>query len=358
MPVWCPDARSNLLSAKMLQRVTLLLCLIGLLGIDFAQAAPEPGRVYRLLLLDSQAGSPYEEVRIAMLDTLAEFGYRAGENLHLTQQSSGNDLARGIALLEAEQDSNPDVIYVGGTLATIAAREVFFGARLPVVFAGTTDPVGIGVIDDFDHPPKANFTGVCYPVPIKARLRFIHHLLPEARRFGLIYADMPQSRSYNAWLRRALEEEPLFGDFEILFRSVPLIKGEQGDQQMAALALPLLQELDAQVDAFIAPNDQLGSRSEFAKLFARHASKPLIGLVRNDVMEGWGAVAAVFPQNSSIGRSAAEMVRDLFEGRSLSEIQPQWPERFGYAVDLGRAQALGVRVPVGILQLAGGNIVR
>jgi hypothetical protein len=97
MPVWCPDARLNLLSAKMLRRVTLLFCLIGLLSIDLAQAAPEPGRDYHLLLLDSQAGSPYEEIRIAMLDTLAEFGYRA-ENLHLTQQSSGNDLARDTSI--------------------------------------------------------------------------------------------------------------------------------------------------------------------------------------------------------------------------------------------------------------------
>jgi hypothetical protein len=98
MPVWCPDARLNLLSAKMLRRVTLLFCLIGLLSIDLAQAAPEPGRDYHLLLLDSQTGRPYEEIRIAMLDTLAEFGYRAGENLHLTQRSSGNDLARDTSI--------------------------------------------------------------------------------------------------------------------------------------------------------------------------------------------------------------------------------------------------------------------
>jgi putative tryptophan/tyrosine transport system substrate-binding protein len=343
----------------MLRRITRLLLLLSQLAPGLSLAAPGPGRDYQLLILDSQLGSPYEEIRSAMLDALAEFGYRVGENLHLSRYSAGNDLSRGIDLLQAgRRDSKPDVIYVGGTVATAAAKEILFGGRDPVVFAGTTDPVGLGVIDDFGHPPKANFTGISYPVPIEARLRFVRHLLPQARRFGLIYADMSQSRSYNAWVERMLEEEPMFADFEILFRSVPLIKGEAGDQQMAALALPLVQELNQRVDAFIAPNDQLGSRREFASQLTKSSRKPLIGLVRNDVMEEWGAVAAVYPLHSSIGRSAGEMVRDLFEGKPISEIEPRSPERFGYAVNLRRAQALGVSVPVGILQLAGENIVR
>ncbi len=325
-------------------------------GLGASLADPQPGRVYRLLMLDSQTGAPYSEIGSALLETLDSFGYREGENLQVVHRSIGNDLALGITQLDAEHAGTHDVIYVGGTLATLAAREVCFGTTQPVVFAATTDPVGLGIIDAFDRPPKANFTGVSYPVPVAARLRFIRHLLPQAHHFGMIYADMPQSRSYNEWLRRLMAEDPLFRELEVAFAPVPLITGDEGDRHMSALVLPQIEALDPRVDAFIAPNDQLGSREAYTRLFPAHASKPLIGLTRSEVMEGWGALASVFPLHENIGQMAAVMVRDLFEGRPLSEIEPRWPDRFGYAVNLGKAQAFGINVPVGILQLAGENI--
>lgn len=150
----------------------ILLCLaVWLLCVSPLSAAPQPGRIYRLLILDSQAGSPYAEIRAALLQGLASFGYASGRNLQLTLHTAGNDETQGVALLHAEAARPPDLVYVGGTVATLAAKQVFFGSDQPVVFAAPTDPVGIGVIDDFESQPKANFTGVCYPVPVKARFR-------------------------------------------------------------------------------------------------------------------------------------------------------------------------------------------
>lgn len=334
--------------------------LLLLLGCSLASAAPVPvpGHVYRLLALDSQSGSPYANVYAALLDALESYGYRKGENLSVTYHSAGNDVARGEAILRQASEESYDVIYVGGTVSTIAAKNVLYQSPQPVVFASATDPVGIGVIDGFNQPPKANFTGVCYPVPVKARLRFIRALFPQARRFGLVYADMPQSHSYNAWLSSTLQEDPVLEGMDILFRPVPLIKGEAGDKTMTQLARPIVQELEKKVDVFISANDQLGARRSFSNLIRKYTDKPLIGIVRSDVMDGWGAMAAVFPSHESIGRQAASMIQELFEGKSIDQIEPEWPARYGYAVDLKKAQAYGVTLPVGILQLAGENIVR
>jgi putative ABC transport system substrate-binding protein len=195
-------------------------------------------------------------------------------------------------------------------------------------------------------------------VPVKARVRFIRQLMPRAKTFGLIYADMPQSRSYNAWLRELLEKDSQFKDIRILFRPIPLVTGEDGDQRMAEQAIPFIQELDGQVDAFIKPNDQLGTREQFSRVVAKHASKPLIGIVKSDVVDGWGASAVIYPSHTSIGQQAASMIRDLFEGKPVRSIPPQWPTLYGYAVDLAKTRRFGISVPVGILQLAGENIVR
>ncbi len=327
-------------------------------GYSLASAAPVSGHVYRLLALDSQFGSPYADVYAALLDTLESYGYRKGENLSITHESAGNDIARGEEILRQLSEEGYDVIYVGGTVSTIAAKNVLFQHQQPVVFASTTDPVGIGVIDGFNQVPKANFTGVCYPVPVKARLRFIHALFPQAKRYGLVYADMPQSQSYNSWLSSNLQEDPLLKGIEILFRPVPLVKGEAGDATMTQLARPIVHELEQQVDLFISANDQLGARQSFSNLIRKHTDKPLIGIVRSDVMDDWGAFAAVFPSHESIGRQAANMIQKLFEGESVEQIEPEWPREYGYAVDLKKAQGYGVSLPVGILQLAGENIVR
>jgi putative ABC transport system substrate-binding protein len=320
----------------------------------------ESAKVYTLLILDSQLGNPYDEVRGALAKALSGYGYLEGRNLRTTLKVSGNDTAQGErALREQLKKDHFDVIFVGGTAATISAKNALLGDMSQrIVFGAPTDPVGIGVIKDFSSKPFANFTGVCYPVPPKARFKFIKRLLPGARTFALIYADMPQSRSYNQWVSDLFAHDPEFKGLNIIFRAVPLITGENGDSLMAVAALPHIRELDAQVDAFIKPNDQMGTRRQFAEVVFKTATKPLIGITRDDVMGRWGSTAVIYPSHTSIGEQAARMVKDLFEGKAIADIPPEWPRTYGFAVDLPKARQFNLTVPVELLQLSGDNIIK
>lgn len=322
--------------------------------------ADQPGKIFNLLILDSQKGNPYDELRGAMLGALNGYGYAEGKNLHTTLLLAGNDTNLGERVLrEALSKEHFDVIFVGGTAATIAAKNVLLGdAGQRVVFSAPTDPVGIGVIKDFNSRPFANFTGVCYPVPPKARFKFIKQFLPKAKTFGLIYADMPQSRSYNKWVQELLANDPDFKGLKIIFRAVPFIAGENGDRQMAEAAIPLVKELNGKVDAFIKPNDQLGTRRPFAEVVYKVANKPLIGIVKDDVMGQWGSTAVIYPSHTSIGEQAARMIKELFQGKPIADIAPEWPKKYGFAVDLPKAKQFNITVPVELLQLAGDNIVK
>ncbi|MES9929789.1 MAG: ABC transporter substrate binding protein [Candidatus Thiodiazotropha sp. 6PDIVS] len=335
-----------------------IIVFIGLVLPTASHSLPDPERFYRLLILDSQTGSPYQDVRIPLIAALSEYGYRVGENLQITYGIAENDVLAGELILKEELSKKFDVIYAGGTVATISAKHVMWNSHIPVVFGAPTDPIGLGVIDNFDQPPKANFTGVSYPVPVRSRFLFLRQLMPDAHRFGLIYADMPQSESYNRWIRELLENDPEFDDIEVIFRAVPLVTGNNGDQKMAELAIPFIQELNDKVDAFLKPNDQLGARENFAKTVESYADKPLIGLVKNDVVSRWGATAVVYPCLECIGRQVAVMIRGLFEDYQVQQIEPKWPARYGYAVDLTKTKHFGIKVPVGILQLSGKNIVQ
>ncbi len=313
----------------------------------------------KLLIVDSQEGNPYDQVRSALLKNLAEQGYVEGKNLEVTMYFIGNDLQEGEKILQSEKDKQYNVIFVGGTVATIAAKNVLLGDKAQnVVFASPTDPVGIGVIKDFDSKPFSNFTGVCYPVPVESRLRFLQKLMPKVKTIGLIYADMPQSISYNKWLTNEIENNPEFKDLKIIFRKVPLITGEDGDATMANLAINHVKELDSQVDVFIKPCDQMGTRKQLSTAVYTTATKPLIGLVRDDVMDHWGATATMYPSHESIGKQAAVMVVSIFEGKNSSDIIPEWPKGFGLAFDMNKTQEFGIDVPTEMLLMAGEDIVK
>lgn len=315
-------------------------------------------KTFKLFILASQKGSPYDSICASALTALASHGYTEGKNLKTVIKYSGNSVKRGEHILDEEQKNSYDVIFVAGTPATLSAKNVLYGKKQRVVFASVTDPVGIGVIKDFISKPTGNFTGVSYPVPVKTRLKFIKRLMPKAKIFGLVYADMPQSHSYNKWLESLLKNDPEFRNIKIIFRQVPLVTGENGDKQMAEISKKYIREIDSKVDAYITSCDQLGSRRFFSEAAYNTSKKPLIGLVKDDVMGKWGAAATIYPSHDSIGNQSAKMIMKFFEGKTASDVMPEWPHRFGIAVDLRKAKQFGIEVPIEMLQIAGENIVR
>ncbi|WP_159084660.1 ABC transporter substrate-binding protein [Dongshaea marina] len=324
--------------------------------ISAAEASSPRGEdnPYRILLIDSLQGEPYSTVRKSMLAELERLGYVSGKNLQLRYYSLGNSEEKARSLwLRREQHNDYDLVYLSGTIATLAFKTLALGGNKSFVFTAVTDPIGIGVIDDFEMPPKHNFTGVSYPVRVEQRLRFIQRAMPKARTIGLIYADMPHSHSYNRWLEAALQQ-PEFSHFQLLKRKIPFVKSETGDKRMARLAIPHIKELNSQVDLFISPNDTMGVQEAFAQAVADHATKPLLGLGRKDVMHGWGASLSIFPDLTKMGIETARMMDRLLQGEQISQVFPEWPP-VGIAFDLERLKAFGIEVPMQERQRAGEN---
>lgn len=185
----------------------LLISLFVLISISLFAADVVSTHTLRLLMIDSQTGEPYKTVRICILKNLAKKGYVPGKNLHVKHYSIGNYKEAVANILKAEVNNKYDVVVLNGTMALKGAKKYAMGdPRHKFVFGAVTDPVGEGVIDNIDQPPKSNFTGVTYQVDVAERLRFMLKMLPNIRTIGLVYADMPQSESYNAWLDVELQK--------------------------------------------------------------------------------------------------------------------------------------------------------
>ncbi|MCP3944295.1 MAG: hypothetical protein GY710_22845 [Desulfobacteraceae bacterium] len=314
-------------------------------------------KIHKLLIIDSQKAKLYRILREEMVRELKRLGYEDGKNLKITYYSLGHHEKKAINIWEIEKKNDHEVVFLNGTIAALAFKKLIYGDKnINAVFGNVTDPVGVGVIDDFINPPKANFTGICYPVKVNTRFRFIKKIFPEARNFGMVYADMPQSRSYRIWLEKMLKE-PEFKDINIIFRTVAFVKGEGGHKRMALLAKKFIVELDKKVDVFVAPSDMMGAQEPFAKMVYTTASKPLVGIGKNEVTDNWGATISIFPSLILAGDTVARMIKDLFEGKSIKKIIPVWPKS-QVAIDLKKAKKFKIKLTPEILELAKDNIVR
>ncbi|MBU0956163.1 MAG: hypothetical protein KKI09_12105 [Spirochaetes bacterium] len=301
----------------------------------------------QLLILDSQDGEPYESARLACIEELARFGYsETAGTLTVRSYSLGNsaEFMKRVQALEAGRIDQYDAIVLNGTIALIAARDLWYGtAGKNCLFMNVTDPVGLGVLNDLSGPPKGNFSGVSYPVPIRERLRFLQRILPEARRIGYLYADMPQSWSYNQWLDDIMAE-PEFRDLQLVSRKVDFVAGENGSMRMAVVAAELAAQMNDTVDVFLAPNDQLGVNVEFSRRLSRVVSKPIVALGYQEGAVRSGALFSVYPDTVKAGRRVADMLQLLFSGADIKSIYPEQAP-YDYILDRVQVQRFGITVP-------------
>lgn len=345
-----------------------LLCagLFGGLAACEDDPAPPDDTPRRVVIVDSADAEPYETARQNMIRALAEVGYRDGGSITIERQVVDNDEARARATLRfIASEGTAAVIVVNGTVAARAARFELEGGPIPVVFTSVTDPVGEALIEDFDVPPPANITGVAYGVPIHMRFNIIKRRFPHAPgrplRIGLVHSSMPQSIGYKRLIQAALAgafegDDDLktyarLSGVEFVFREVPFVLGDAGLDQMVAAARDQIRAIDGQVDVFVSPSDILGTSRPYAEMVFATASKPLIGLGREDVIDGWGALGTIYPSVPDIGEQAAAMVARLLEGEPIGSIRPETPRRTGYALDLGKARHFGIEVPQEVLDL-------
>lgn len=340
----CADAMAMLLSLANMGRCcmsSMYSVFVAALLLLTAAASAEP---VRLLFIDAQSGAPYDDARQATLEPLRQMLAASGRQLEVKHYSLQHydGIATRIWHTLGESRRPHDAVVVNGTMAAQAFSELARGQpQQRFFFAAVTDPVGLGLIAGFDRRPSANFTGVSYPVPVRERLRLLRAVMPKARTIGLIYADMQQSHSYRRWLDEALAE-PEFRNLNIIYRVVPFVPGDGGQQRMTRLAVMEARELDSQVDLFLTPNDQMGVQPYFSQVLTSSISKPLMGIGERDVRDGWGAAFTIYADPAAVGRQLAEMIFRYLNGTPFEQLQPQYPKAFGVLFDPVQCRRFGI----------------
>lgn len=338
-------------------RILFLTSIIVILLIHLLKLVSHGSQIPKLLIIDSQRGEPYKTIRKNTIARLRNYGYNNGYTIIIKYYSLENRLNAAKIIWEIEKNNYYDVIFVNGSIAAIGFKPyIIKDLTKKYIFGAVTDPVGIGLIKDFHIPPRYNITGVSYPVKVEERLRFIKMVMPNAKRIGLVYAEMPQSISYLKWIKKALKTKE-FSSLKILTRKVQLVKGEYGYKRMIKLAEGHIHELNEKVDLFMSPNDQMGAQGQFAQMVYKNSTKPLLGLNKNDVMKNMGATMAIYPDLELIGYDIAKMIKQVIKGKKIKTIYPKISKK-GIAFDLKKIKQFKIKLKPSLLSTAGKNIVK
>ena len=118
--------------------------------------AQQGERVRRVGFLGFNEESVSSDMLKVIRDELQKLGWTEGRNLRLDVRFGGGDVARTRAYAAELVKLAPDVIVTVGLIPRRAAQQET--KTIPIVFIGSGDPVGVGVVKNAAHP-EGNITG-------------------------------------------------------------------------------------------------------------------------------------------------------------------------------------------------------
>ncbi len=261
---------------------------------------------------------------------LAELGWRDGVNVRIVRRPSDGDptrLARGAEELVA---LNPQVIFAGFTPAVIALQR--HTSKIPVVFAGVSDPVEIGAAGQLARPDR-NFTGVTTMNRelMPKRLALLSEALLHLSVVG--YLANPLYALHKPQLQEMQEAASRLG-MTLVVAEVSNAPGL--DAAFAQLAAH-------RVQAIVVQQDPLFS-GEHRRVIALAEANRLPAIYPTRAYFDAGGLMWYGADLVGLFRRAAAYVDRILKGAKPSELAIERPAKFDLAVNLKLARQLGIAI--------------
>ena len=262
-------------------------------------------------------------------DGLLAKGYREYEQFDIGVRFSQGNITALPAAAEDLVQYGVDLIVAEGTEAAKVAQSV--STRLPVVFTGASDPVGLSLIHSFARP-GGRLTGV---TELRTelgpkRLELFRKMLPGLQRVFFLYS--PQSAASVASARAYREAAHLLG--------IELI--EQPVQTEAQAQTLLARVRPGGRDGIVPPPSIILNIPGFVLETAVQRGIPAMFDDVSYVERG--ALASYGPDLYESGRQAARLVDKILKGESPAEIPVEVNNRIEFSINLNTAKALGLTI--------------
>jgi putative tryptophan/tyrosine transport system substrate-binding protein len=311
---------------------------------DSAAAAwPLAARAQQLMpvigLLHSASAEAFAPFLIALREGLNESGFVDGQNVRIDFRWAEGQYDRLPTMAKELVDQQVALIVAGGgdrpALAAKAAT-----TTIPIVFTGSDDPVGFGLVTSLNRP-GGNVTGVSL---------FTSEL--EVKRFALLRELAPTIP------RIAMLVNPSNPTAEPNIRDVQAAADAIG-QQVDFLRASSEREIDSafrtmvgrRTDALLVAHDPfLLSRREQLVTLAAYNMIPAIYEFRDFVLVG--GLMSYGSKLTDNYRLAGGYVGKILKGAKPADLPVQQPTKLTLTINLKTAKSLGLEIPAKLLALA------
>jgi putative tryptophan/tyrosine transport system substrate-binding protein len=325
---------------KALQRTKAILLLIGLIfaSIHLAQAQ-QPKKIWRIGFLGAQTASRVKDRADALQQGLRELGYAEGKNLGTEYRWANGDLEQLPTMIADLIGLNVDVIIVSGGSSTIAA--VRNATRtIPVIFAGSNDPVASGFVASLARP-GGNMTGVTIGGPelYGKRIEFIKEAVPSISRVALLFN--PTVPSAKMILEESLQSAQALG-----LQTLPLEVRSASDIDAAFTAAH-----KAKINALsVAQSPPITAHQK--RILDLTAKDHLSAIFADREWTNLGGLMCYGPNYADVFRHAATYVDKIFKGAKPTDLPVEQPTKFELVINLKTAKQIGLTIPPNVLARA------
>ena len=318
--------------------VRVMGIIVGLLAGVTGATAQQPGKVWKIGVLVSSSQAVNAERDEALRQGLRDFGYEEGKNIVMEYRYAEGTTDQLNQLARELVDQKVDVIVVGGTRVTAAAKKAT--STIPIVVAGAGDLVEAGLIKSFMFP-GGNVTGVARMSAdfFGARLKLIKETLPKTVQVTAL--SNPKNPGHSRSLKDAELGARAMG---LTFQSVTAQNPNELEGAVSAAAKSgsgaLFVMTDALFNSHLARIAQSSNKNRLPSVYDR------TGFVEAGGLMSYGV------NLPDLSRRAAEYVDQIFKGAKPGDLTLVQPTKFDLAINLKTANQIGVTIPPGVLNRA------
>jgi putative ABC transport system substrate-binding protein len=321
-----------------MRRREFIAGLAGMTGWSYVAQAQQRS-VPVIGFLGAPSPNEYTQYTAAIRQGLQETGFVEGQNLAIEYRWAEGHFDRLPALaIDLVRQRVAAIVTIGGTPSAVAAKAAT--STIPIVFMVASDPVQLGLVTSFNRP-GGNATGVAMMgVELEAkRLGLIRELVPKAALIGmLVNPANPQAESQLRAIREAART---------IGQQVVFLNASTRSELETAFANLIQRRAEA---LLVGQDTFVFSERELVVVLAERHQVPAIFPWRECV--ALGGLLSYGTDLTDVYRQTGVYAGDVLRGAKLADMPVQHPTKFGFAVNLKTAKALGLTIPETLLAIA------
>jgi ABC-type uncharacterized transport system substrate-binding protein len=273
----------------------------------------------------------YQGYVAAFRQGLADVNWREGRNVRVDVYWGNSDAARIDTYAAELVGLAPDVILATNTPTARALKRAT--EKIPIVFAGLSDPIGDGIVASLSNP-GGNITGfTSFNAPIAGKwLELLKVAAPSTERAGVIFN--PKTAPYAIFLPAMEAIAPQVG--------VTLTRTPVSDQAAIEVVIGKISS-EPRSGLIVIPDIFMTLHSELIFALAVRGRLPTMAPLRS--FASAGGLMSYGSNFTDLFRQAAPYVDRILRGEKPRDLPVQEPTRYELVINLKTAKAIGLTVP-------------